>query len=172
MDVNDSPRYNEWSDPAGLRQYPREYVRKLIAERHYIRAKLENPGGSVILTASALVDAERMDEYSSSIGSSFHLDIMELDIQIKDDILKRRITRQEVEALLVWFDGLSSLEASKFLSARPSTIRKRQERALNKVTTGMNGEEENTATTRGSGDVYPSEMDATARDNVLQREHD
>jgi hypothetical protein len=41
---------------------------------------------------------------------------------------------------LTWFDGLDTLQASKFLQIEPSTIRVLRGRAIKAVTRGMNGE--------------------------------
>ena len=127
----------EFLNPEALK-YTNKYVRRLLMERHNIRARLENPGGSVVLTASALVDAERGEEYSCSIGSAFHLDLIEAETQINDLIGSRTITKRQAAALLSWFDGLDTLQASKFLQIEPSTIRNTRSQALNKVTKGMN----------------------------------
>lgn len=140
MDTFGSPRATlaqEYLNPEALK-YTNKYVRRLLMERHNIRARLENPGGSVVLTASALVDAERGEEYSCSIGSAFHLDLIEAETQVNELIGSRTITKRQAAALLSWFDGLDTLQASKFLQIEPSTIRSMRSQALHKVTKGMN----------------------------------
>ena len=92
--------------------------RRYLLERHHVRAKLENPGGSVLLTASALVDSDRPEGYSSQVGSDSHLDLIEAEVKVNDLLGEGLITKQDVADVLAWFDSLDSLSASKFLDGR------------------------------------------------------
>jgi hypothetical protein len=120
------------------------YVRKLLIERHHIYAKLTNPGGSVILRASALVDVDRPLGYSSDIGNDFHLDMIALE-ELFDNLVDDKIlTKKEIINLLVMLDGLDSRQAAHFLDAKGSvSVRKIRERGVRKLTDGLNERERN-----------------------------
>jgi len=136
MDGTDRARHDEpiRAEPAALK-YTSEYVRRLLLERHHIRAKLENPGGSIILTASALPDFERGGiEYSSEIGNSFHLDLMEVEEQLS------LLPKGDVDVLFTYMDGMNSQQAAYYLNARGGvTIRKRWQRAMERLVGKLNG---------------------------------
>ena len=134
MDGTDSTRHYEQIEPEAIK-YTSEYVRRLLLERHYIRAKLENPGGSVILTQSALPDFDRGGvEYSSEIGNSFHLDLIEIEDQLSD------LPKGQVDALLKYLDGYSSDEAAYYLGVKGGiTIRLRWLRAVDRLMGMLNG---------------------------------
>lgn len=137
MDHTTGTSHSPLSEPEAMR-YVNDYVRRLLIERHHIYARLLNPGGSIILNAKSRADSESGDGYASMIGSSFHLDMMELDMALKQSGLKPH----EIQALLTWVDGMTSQQAAVYLSARGSitskTIQKRRERALEKLTRKMN----------------------------------
>lgn len=101
-----------------LSGYTTEYVRRLLIERRHIYEKLYNPGGSVILRSHALVDHERPIGYSSEIGNTFHLDLIQLDTEFRNAIKERELTAKQVEALLTWADGMTSQQAADYLRAR------------------------------------------------------
>jgi hypothetical protein len=128
-------------DPDALR-YTNHYVRRLLAEAAYIYCKLENPGGSVILTSTGLIDADRTYEYSSQIGNPFHLDLIDLQSKM------RSLSPKERQALLAWAEGLSPVEAARYLHATgPVALRKRRERGIRSITEDFNGEREVASTT-------------------------
>lgn len=111
--------------------YTNDYMRKLLIEAPYIRAKLENPGGSVILTGVA-ADTERTDEYSSHIGSSFHLDLIETEMHLHD------LPIDQQQALLQWASGLSAKQAALYFNVKGTVQRKRRERGVDSLTKKMN----------------------------------
>ena len=136
------------SGPVG--EITTEYVKRLLIERHYIYAKLHNPGGSIILRASDIVDHDRPVGYSTEIGNNFHLDLIELEHALDRLISEGTISKAEVDALLTWADGMNSQQAADFLHAKGSVaIRKRRERGLKKVQDKLSESGENT---RGTSD--------------------
>lgn len=98
----------------------------------------------MILTATGRVDHDRGTDYSSEIGSSFHLDLVELDEKLESMVADGSMSIKEYEALLSWADGMTSQQAAHFLYARGSVpddlIRKRKSRGVRKLVEGMNGE--------------------------------
>ena len=143
-------------DPDAIR-YTNDYIRKLLAEAVYIYAKLQNPGGSIILTSTALIDADRGYEYSSDIGNVFHLDLIELSEQM------RRLSRKERDSLWAWAIGLSPQQAAMYLQARgtvrlgPDAIRKRRQRSVNALTENLNVETTQSGETGTASDVLTEE---------------
>ncbi len=113
-------------------KYTNDYVKRLIIEFHYIYARLLNPGASIVLRGSA-ADTERGQLHSTEIGSSFHLDLIELQKELK------KLPVNERKALITWALGLTSQQASVFLGARGAVrIRKRQERGKKTLVKGLN----------------------------------
>lgn len=129
--------------------YTNDYVRKLFLESPYIRARLVNPGGSVILRGEA-ASTEQPQEYSSQIGSSFHLDLLEAEIKFDE------LPEDQQKALLAWRDGVSPKEASMYFSATGPVLRKRRERGVGALTEKLNehGDGEDTGRT---GRRHPTE---------------
>jgi hypothetical protein len=131
LDGTDRTRYNveQLRDEPEAIKYTSEYVRRLLLERHHIRAKLENPGGSIILTQSSLPDFERGGlDYSSEIGNSFHLDLIEIEDQLSE------LPKGMVDTLLDYLDGYDSRSAAYYLGVRGGvTIRQRRMRALERL---------------------------------------
>ena len=111
--------------------YRNDYMRRLLIEAPYIRAKLENPGGSVIQTG-VTADTEALNEYSSQIGSSFHLDLIETELHLSD------LPTDQQEALLAWAAGVSAKQAALYFSAKGTVLRKRRERGVDALTQKMN----------------------------------
>lgn len=117
--------------------YTNHYVRRLLAEAVYVYAKLENPGGSVILTSTGLIDADRTYEYTSQIGNPFHLDLIDLKQKMKE------LSKKERDALLAWAEGLTPLQAARYLHATgPVALRKRRERGVAALTESFNASQE------------------------------
>ena len=114
--------------------YNSDYLRKLLIETPYIKARLLNPGGSVILMGTA-ADTEAPQEYSSQIGSGFHLDLVEMEIKFAE------LPRDQQEALVAWSMGVSPKEASMYFSAKGTVLRKRRERGVTALTEKMNDEQ-------------------------------
>lgn len=116
------------AQPAALRFIGRK-ERKYLLERHHIRAKLFNPGGSVLLTASALVDADRTEMYSGQVGSEAHLDLLESEQEIQNLLNAGLISVKDLLDILEWFDSFDALAASKYLDdphvdTRPRKLKK------------------------------------------------
>lgn len=111
--------------------YNSDYLRKLLVERPYIRARLENAGGSVILTGVA-ADTEALSEYSSQIGSSFHLDLIEAEM------LLRELPQEQQVALAQWAAGLTPKQAAMYTNVKGTVTRKRRQRGIETLTEKMN----------------------------------
>jgi DNA-binding CsgD family transcriptional regulator len=110
------------------------YVRRLLVERVYIYAKLYNPGGSVILRNTAMVDHDRPLGYSTEIGNSFHLDLIDLQVEFERLVADDGLSKKELNAMLTWADGMTSREAADYLHARgPVSVQKLRERGMRKL---------------------------------------
>jgi DNA-directed RNA polymerase specialized sigma24 family protein len=124
--------------------YNSDYLRKLLIERPKIRAKLLNPGGSVILTGTA-ASTEQTTEYSSQIGSGPHLDLVEMEMQLAE------LPEEQRNALIAWAEGVTPREAAMYFSAKGAVLRKRRERGVKALADKMNDEgSERNDTGRGS----------------------
>lgn len=124
----------QWHEPEVV-GWSTEYLLRLMIERHYIRAALENPGGSIIVSATRAAEAEQLATYQSFIGNGFHLDLLSAEQQVNGLELHERIE------LLAWCDGLNTREASylanihggRIRSTSPAATRKRRQRAAENV---------------------------------------
>lgn len=125
-----------WYDPRSA-YWSTDYMKKLLIERHGIRAALENPGGSVIITLSAsAADVNEVASYSSVIGNDFHLDLLEAEREVNELAIRDRIE------LLAWCDGLNPSQAAQWANEKGGRIRtvgkeasrKRVQRAIVAVT--------------------------------------
>lgn len=122
-----------WDQPVSLR-WTTAYLKRLLIERHGIRAALENPGGSVITSAVRKVETDSQNPYSPVIGNDFHLDLLDAESEVNTlDAIERA-------RLLAWCDGLSAQVAAEFASVRPGSIRRRQ-RTIKKLVEEHNGGE-------------------------------
>jgi hypothetical protein len=107
-----------WYDPRSVYWTP-DYLKKLLIERHNIRAAIENPGGSVITAGAAqAADADNLPSYSSVIGNDFHLDLLEAEREVNTLELTDRIE------LLAWCDGLTPKQAAQWANIKGGHIRK------------------------------------------------
>jgi hypothetical protein len=106
----------------------------LIAERPYIRAALYNHGGSII-THGASLDLEGQDVYTSQIGNDFHLDLVEAERQLLTDMSKG-----QRDALISWADGIDETIAADLMRVKPSALRKRRQRAVERLQESMTDE--------------------------------
>jgi len=139
------------AEPA-INYWTTDYFRKLCIERHRIRARLYNPGGSIILHGRAAeVEAgiNPMSDYSADIGNDFHLDLL-----AADDVL-RKCQAQQVREFLEWCDGLSSVQAAAFTGVRPGALRKRRERFVKKQVERLNDDRLGASIGRNSGPTDP-----------------
>jgi hypothetical protein len=123
-----------WEEPNSVR-WTSAYLKRLLIERHGIRASLENPGGSVITSATRKLETESQSSYSPVIGNDFHLDLLDAETEVNT------LNAMERARLLAWCDGLSAQVAAEFASVRPGAIRKRQ-RTINKLVEDHNGAED------------------------------
>jgi DNA-directed RNA polymerase specialized sigma24 family protein len=137
-------------EPDAIR-YTNDYVRRLLAERHHIRAKVLNPGGSIILGFSGITDLERLDDYSSQVGNSFHLDLIEVEDQLSE------LPKVQVETLKAYMDGMTSDQAAHLLTVRGGvTIRSRRRRAVQRLARKMNDQRTGDAADAGRGGNGPT----------------
>lgn len=125
------------ADPESIR-WTSPYLKRLIIERYAIRAALTNPGGSLILGAAQKVDTDMTDEYSSMIGNDMHLDLVDAE-----KVLLDALDAEELHRFLVWCDGLPPNAAAEYRSTKPGTIRKRGQRASDKVVKSLNDQNGN-----------------------------
>lgn len=122
------------TEPGSLR-FTSKYIRKLIVEAPYIYARLYNPSGSIILQQSATTPSY-MTNYSTSIGNSFHNDLIDVSI-----ILHERFTKEEIRLIYDWALGLSSKQAANYYGVTGNVVRKRRQRAVNKLRKEIDGQE-------------------------------
>ncbi len=111
--------------------YSNDYLRKLLVERPRIRAKLENPGGSIIMTGVSAM-TEQASEYSPQIGSSAHLDLIEMELHFD------ALPRDQQDALLQWALGMTAQQAAYYNDVKGSVFRKRRQRGIEKMVESMN----------------------------------
>lgn len=113
-----------WHDPRSV-YWTSHYLKKLLIERHAIRAALEHPGGSVITAGPArAADAEALPSYSTVIGNDFHLDLLQAEKEVGGLQKRDRIE------LLAWCDGLSPKEAAQWANISGGKIRSRHPKAV------------------------------------------
>lgn len=122
--------------------YNDDYLRKLLIERPKIRAKLENAGGSLILTGTA-ASTENGQDYSSQIGSGPHLDLIEMEMHLQE------LPEDQRNALIAWAEGVTPQEAAMYFSAKGSVLRKRRQRGVEALTEKMNNGEGRSANDTG-----------------------
>lgn len=118
------------------------YMRRLFADRDYIRAAIMNPGGSVILTGVSR-DLEGADEYSSQLGNDYHLDLIQAELEITNNCPHHqdapKFTAKQIAVILNWAGGLSQEEAERsgLLSQSPGALRRYRSHTVGKVTDRM-----------------------------------
>lgn len=111
------PVLDSWDEPKSVR-WTTAYLKRLLIERHAIRAKLENPGGSVIISSTRKAETEAITEYSSVIGNDYHLDLLDAEKVVNG------LPVVERSRLLLWCDGLNPREAAEFASVRPGSLKR------------------------------------------------
>lgn len=113
------------------------YLKRLLMERSAIRARLENPGGSIILMASEQLDN---NPYTPVMGNDFHLDLIEAEEVINSLPVTDRI------ALLDWVHSLTPAQAEDYIRARGPvqrrSIQRQAERKAEVVVEALNDREE------------------------------
>lgn len=115
--------------------YTTGYLRRLIAERPYIRAALYNHGGSII-TNGASLDLEGQDVYTSQIGNDYHLDLVETE-----RIIMVELNGDQRKVLLMWAENIEDDLAAELMRIKPGALRKRRQRAAERVVERMSGDE-------------------------------
>jgi DNA-directed RNA polymerase specialized sigma24 family protein len=133
-----------YSDPRSIR-WTTEYLKKLLIERHGIRAALENPGGSIVAGGVAqAADADQLPAYSSVVGNDAHLDLLEAEREVNTLDVQDRIE------LLAWCDGLSPKQAAQWANLKggrvrsyvPNAARRRLQRSVKTVAERANEHED------------------------------
>ena len=123
---NSTHSYDVGGEPGAVKVTSR-YLRRLLIESPYIYAALLNPGGSIILTGTAAT-TDGTTQYTSDIGSDAHLDLVEVTQYLREDFSK-----EEIDALWSWAEGMNSQQAAHYRDAKGGALRKRRERAVNKL---------------------------------------
>lgn len=101
-------------DPPIVRWTTR-YLKRLLMERSAIRARLENPGGSIILMTSEQLDNS---PFSPTLGNDFHLDLIEAEEEVN------RLPVADRMALLDWVQNLTPAQMEEYIEARGPVARK------------------------------------------------
>ena len=104
------------------------YLKRLLIERSSIRARLENPGGSIILMAIEQLDAS---PYAPTIGNDFHLDLIEAECEVNKLPLGDRM------ALLKWVHDLTPAQMQDYLQSRGRVSRRTDERKAQRKADAM-----------------------------------
>jgi hypothetical protein len=102
-------------------KHQRDNVLRLLVERHHIWAKVYNPGGSVILTATDRVDHERPTGYRTEVGNPDHLDLIDLDKSIRDAMKQGVLSKQDLVSMLLWVDSMTDEQAAVYLHSKGSS---------------------------------------------------
>lgn len=109
------------------------YLKRLLIERPAIRARLENPGGSIILMAS---EQEYESPFSQVMGNDFHLDLIEAEREV------RVLPEGDRMSLLNWIGQLTPAQEEEYLEAKGAVKRrsldKQAERAAGDVVETLN----------------------------------
>ena len=105
-------------DPPVVRWTTR-YLKRLLIERSAIRARLENPGGSIILMATEQLD---QSAFSPVVGNDFHLDLIEAETEVNNLPLGDRI------AILEWVHSLTPAQMEEYLDVRGPVKRRSLQR--------------------------------------------
>lgn len=130
------------------------YIRKLLVERFYIYAKLFNPGGSIILRASDIVDHDRPTGYSTEIGNNYHLDLIELEQGFNKLMKEGTLTRKEAQAILAWSQDLSPQQAAEYIHSKGNvSLRQMRSRGMAKLHQRLSNGEGKDAGRTGDGDA-------------------
>lgn len=118
------------------------YMRRLIADRDYIRSAVLNPGGSVVLTGVTRY-LEGTDEYSSQLGNDYHLDLLQAELEITNNCPLHDdappFTSKQIAVLLDWANALTEEEAqlSGLTTQTPGSLRRYRHHSVAKVTKRM-----------------------------------
>lgn len=112
--------------------YTTAYLRRLIAERPYIRAALYNHGGSII-THGVSLDLEGQDVYTSQIGNDFHLDLVEAE-----EIILTDMSAQQRDTLIDWAEGINEKMAADLMRLKTRVLHMRRKRAVDRLQERMN----------------------------------
>lgn len=119
-------RLDTWTEPWAVR-LTSDYIKRLLIERHHIRAALEHTGGSIVLRGTA-ASVEQPISYSSVVGNDLHLDLLEAE-----KVLTENLSKQDLAAILMWADGFNQRQAAEYHHIKSGAIRMRVHRAMRKV---------------------------------------
>lgn len=133
--------------------YTTAYLRRLIAERPYIRAALYNHGGSII-THGVSLDLEGQDVYTSQIGNDFHLDLVEAE-----EIILTDMSKQQRDTLIDWADGINEKMAADLMRLKTRVLHMRRKRAVDRLQERMEDGQ-----LGGTGRSTPEEVRESGRD--------
>jgi hypothetical protein len=122
-----------YKDPEEVAVLTTGYLRRLIIEAPYIRARLYNPGGSVVLQQTAAT-TEQQQAYSPVIGNTFHNDLIEAE-----QVLNEKFSKGDRDLLYEWAAGMSAQQASEYYGVKGSLVRKRRQRAVQKLHKELDG---------------------------------
>lgn len=120
--TREAVEYQPYIEPSVFR-FTNDYVKRLLIERYRIRARLENPGGSVILQNVAAT-TEQLQEYSQTIGNTFHLDLIDAEDYV------RKLNKADRKLLTDWINGLTAEKAAEYYQVKPKALQKRRERVI------------------------------------------
>lgn len=117
-------------------------MRRLFADRDFIRAAVLNPGGSVILTGTDR-SIESANDYSAQIGNDYHLDLLQAELEITNNCEwcadEPKFTDKQIEVLLAWAAYLDQeeMDRSGLSSLNGGALRRRRQHAVHKVAARM-----------------------------------
>lgn len=120
------------AEPFAL-HFTSKYVRRLIIEAPYIYERLYNPSGSIILQQRSAND------YSASIGNSFHNDLIDVSV-----ILREKFTKDERRLIYDWAMGINSYQAADYYGVTGNVIRKRRQRVIQKLRERLDAKRDDT----------------------------
>ena len=83
------------------------------------------------MTSTAAM-TDQSNEYSPQIGSSAHLDLIEMEMHF------RELPRDQQTALLDWANGVTAQQAAYFNDIKGSVFRKRRQRGIENLAESMN----------------------------------
>jgi len=129
-------KLESWEEPRSVKMTS-AYLKRLLIERHAIRAALENPGGSIIIQQARKAELDALTEYSSVIGNDWHLDLLDALDAIS------QLSPEQQELLLLWCDGLTATQAAQFYSTArrnitPAAVKMRVNRTVAKTVEELN----------------------------------
>ena len=114
-------------DPPVVRWTTR-YLKRLLIERSAIRARLENPGGSIILMATEQLDAS---PFTPVVGNDFHLDLIEAEEELN------KLPVSDRYAILDWVQSLTPAQVEEYIDSRGPVKRRSVQRQAERKAADM-----------------------------------